>query len=139
MVDVGYLAALLEGEGSLNIVHKFYKTSEKPQVRAVLSVEMSDPEPIEWVAKIWESKVTLAPPSTIGKKSMFRTVCPSKNIVEVLQIAYPKFKTQRAKLTALWMIGLRGTVTYDLFHYVPEKTRMFREALLHATQAVNGR
>ncbi len=138
-MDTGYLAALLECEGSLNIVHKFYKTSEKSQVRAVLSMEMSDPEPVEWIAKIWDSKVTPLPPSKIGNKPMFRTVCPSEKIVGVLQIAYPKFKTQRAKLTALWMIGLRGTVTYDLFHPVPEKTRMFREALLRATQAVNGR
>ena len=131
--DAVYLACLLETEGTLAI-HRHYKKAYRPHHQAIVSVGMTDREPIEFAAKVWGSKVSKYP-SPKGKYPRFITLCPSKKIVKILQVVHPHLKTWRRKMKVLLMIGLRNTGQYNRGG-VPEDVFMFREALFNASEAI---
>jgi hypothetical protein len=134
MSDTEYLAGLLEADGGFGIFLKFYPdTQENPQHRAVLSVSMTDPEPVEFAANFWGSSARKE------RNGMTTAVCPSKNIAKVLHQIHPHLKSKRRKMEALLMIALRNTGNYAnraLYKGVPSNIRDFREALFHAMKAV---
>ncbi len=104
-VDWGYIAGLLEGEGSLGISKGRPPRSISPNYGPRIQIIMADREPVEYAAKVFgtEAHQTKDRP---GKKTQYRTTCPRKAMVSVLEECLPRFKSDRKKTEARLLISL---------------------------------
>lgn len=106
-LDIAWLAGLLEGEGCFHIGKR--KVKDKMYKRVIISLAMTDKEPVERAAKLFNTKVTTYKNKRYDNKLVYKTVVWASDVASAWMMTLysfmsPRRKAKIAECLAVWKL-----------------------------------
>jgi hypothetical protein len=101
--DLAYLAGLIDGEGMVTIAKVRpapHVVNGNPRYFAKVEIQMSDREPIEHVARLYDRHIMVKKPSANMRKPAYRISWQAKIAADLLEQILPYLVLKRAQALA---------------------------------------